>query len=232
MGLAHVACLVRQAEMSVKEWEDQRTGEGFMKWNTCFDCGQSFHGPVLLALSWAAWKMYLGLPENNGTRWGCMSLLGDALRSNGRCAEALPVMEAHLALTRRGWSHEQEYVLASQTNVSTCLSAVGRHNEALAILREVYAGWVAKRGVSYHETIKCGSNLAASLARAGFWDEGSTLLRDQLLPAARQSLGADDDLTLAINESLAMALHNNPEHTRNGRRFESTPSGGVDTPRF
>merc|ERR1711940_275820 len=32
MGLAHVACLVRQAEMSVKEKEEWNTGEGFMKW--------------------------------------------------------------------------------------------------------------------------------------------------------------------------------------------------------
>ena len=55
MGLAHVTCLVRQADMSVKEYEDQGTGEGFLKWQKCFDCGQDFHGPVQLALGWACW---------------------------------------------------------------------------------------------------------------------------------------------------------------------------------
>ena len=39
MGLAHVSCLVRQAEASVKQSEEDHTGEGIEKWNTCFDCG-------------------------------------------------------------------------------------------------------------------------------------------------------------------------------------------------
>ena len=64
MGLAHVACLVRQAEMAVKEKEEWNTGEGIVKWQACFDCGQDFHGPVKLALGWAAWKMYLSRPES------------------------------------------------------------------------------------------------------------------------------------------------------------------------
>ena len=45
-GLAHVACLVRQAEMSVKEYEEWGTGKDFMKWQKCFDCDQLFHGAV------------------------------------------------------------------------------------------------------------------------------------------------------------------------------------------
>ena len=58
MGLAHVSCLAWQAEMAVKEIQDQGTGKGMKKWQTCFDCGQRFHGPVMLALGWAAWKTY------------------------------------------------------------------------------------------------------------------------------------------------------------------------------
>ena len=37
MGLAHVACLVRQAEMSVKEYEEWGTGKGLLKWEKCFE---------------------------------------------------------------------------------------------------------------------------------------------------------------------------------------------------
>jgi len=51
-----VACLVRQAEMSVKEKEEWNTGEGMRKWTTCFDCGQDFHGAVKVAVGWACWK--------------------------------------------------------------------------------------------------------------------------------------------------------------------------------
>ena len=50
MGLAHVACLVRQAEMEVKQKEEWNTGVGMMKWQ---DCGQQFYGPVAVALGWA-----------------------------------------------------------------------------------------------------------------------------------------------------------------------------------
>merc|ERR1719174_2540243 len=38
MGLAHLSCLVRQGEMSVKEKEELNTGEGMQKWDRCFDC--------------------------------------------------------------------------------------------------------------------------------------------------------------------------------------------------
>ena len=58
-GLAHVACLVRQAEVEVKRREEWNDGEGFAKWQRCFDCGQSFHGAVEVALGWACWKTYL-----------------------------------------------------------------------------------------------------------------------------------------------------------------------------
>ena len=58
MGLAHLSCLVRQGGVSVKEKEEDGTGEGMQKWQRCFDCGQNFHGAVLLALGWASWKTY------------------------------------------------------------------------------------------------------------------------------------------------------------------------------
>ena len=58
MGLAHVACLVRQAEMEVKRKEEWNDGEEFAKWERCFDCGQRFHGAVAHALGWAGWKTY------------------------------------------------------------------------------------------------------------------------------------------------------------------------------
>ena len=47
MGLAHLSCLVRQAQVAA----EPAIGSGtFRKWHMCFDCGQWFHGPVLLAL--------------------------------------------------------------------------------------------------------------------------------------------------------------------------------------
>ena len=76
MGLAHLSCLVRQAETSDKEWEEWGTGEGVIKWQKCFDCGQLFHGAVAVALGWAAWKTYVGLPALSADRCQALGALG------------------------------------------------------------------------------------------------------------------------------------------------------------
>ena len=59
MGLAHLSCLVRQAEVATEQWEEYDTGEGVGKWVRCYDCGQDFHGAVDVALGWAFWKTYV-----------------------------------------------------------------------------------------------------------------------------------------------------------------------------
>jgi len=224
MGLAHVSCLVWQAEMSVKEFEDQGTGAGHTKWWQCFDCGQRFHGAVELALGWAAWKTYVSRPETTLARINSMARLGVALSQSGRRAEALPVLEAKLALNRRYWSHDVQNILDAQSNVSTCLAELGRHNEALVLKREVYARRVATVGVSDKRTLLDGLNLSQHFLRPGLWAEGITLLRDHLLPTARRSLGSDDDITLCLNTNLAAAFSNNPECTRGDLRLNQHES--------
>ena len=53
MGLAHVSCLVRQAQVSVAQYENEHTGHGVARWEQCFECGERFHSHVWLALGWA-----------------------------------------------------------------------------------------------------------------------------------------------------------------------------------
>jgi len=221
MGLAHLSCLVRQAETSVKELEECNTGEGFHKWHGCFDCGQEFHGPVFLALGWACWRTYVSPSETGESRCNAMMVLGNALRLGERASEALPVFEAHLALVRRHYSGEEEPLLGAQGNVASCLDDLGREAEALVLQREIYARWAA-RGISQKHTILSGYNLAVTLLKVGFWDECKTSVRDQLLPAARQTLGSDDDVTLALSRILADALAGDPESTRDDLRLNHT----------
>merc|ERR1712094_79941 len=113
------------------------------QWQTCFDCGQNFHGPVQFALSWACWKLYLGRPEANDTRCNALEVLGRALAVSSRSEEALPVLEASLALNRRYWSHDKRAILIAETNLASCLGDLDRHNEALVLKREIYAKEVA-----------------------------------------------------------------------------------------
>ena len=78
--------------------------------------------------------------------------------------------------------------------------------------------------IASRAVIQSGYNLSGSLIALEAWDEARTLLSDELLPAARRSLGADHDLTLGLNQSLAQALKANPASTRDDLRFESTPT--------
>ena len=78
----------------------------------------------------------------------------------------------------------------------------------------IYARRVATLGVSHEETVRNGCNLAGCLVNVRRWDDAKALMRDQLLPAARRSLGADHYLTLGIGRNLAAALQSNPEHSR------------------
>ena len=143
-----------------------------------------------------------------------MGILGNSLYRNGKSSEALPVLEANLALVRRYFSRSRETIFSVQTNLSNCLDDLGRNDEALALKREIYARSVATLGVSHEDTIISGNNLVISLDKLGLGHESQPLLRDQLLPAARRSLGSDHALTLALNQNLAAALQFNPKRTR------------------
>ena len=119
MGLAHVGCLVWQGEMAMTEEEECGTGEGLLKWQKCFDCGQDFHGHVFLALGWACWKAYFAarifrgrvaatprLRRADGSRRcrGC-----DARTGRGDAAAATRIIRGRVAATprlQRGYSAE------------------------------------------------------------------------------------------------------------------------------
>ena len=249
MGLAHVACLVRQAEMEMKRMEEWNDGGGIRKWQKCFDCGQEFHGAVKLALGWAAWKTYfspsgnsadgsrrrrgynrdilrgryLGRPETNTYRAVAMEILGQSL-AEPQPEDAFAVFEAYLALLRRYWSRRDELILAAQTNIVLVLFKIGRLDEALVLSREIYARRVVTLGASDERTLISGCNLSGSLNELDHFDDAKSLLRDQLLPAARQTLGADHDLTLGIHHNLAAALHGNPKCTRGDLRLKPQSS--------
>ena len=168
---------------------------------------------------------YLGRPEANGTRCNALGALGDSLLKS-RPEEALPVLEANLALNRRYWPRSKETVTA-ESNVASCLDHLGRFDEALVLKREIYAIAVASSGASDEYTIMMGSNLSISMLGLGLWDEATTFTRDQLLPVARRSLGSDHDSTLNLNMSLAGALAEGPAHIRDLLEAETIMSDVV-----
>ena len=143
-----------------------------------------------------------------------MGQLGNALNSNGRYTEALPVIEASLAFRRRWWSHEEEFIRTGQCHLAACLGGLGRYDEALVLYREIYAREVATLGVSHEHTIGTSCNIANALVHLKLLDDAKKMYRDQVLPAARRSLGADHNFTLIISRNLAIVLYDDLERTR------------------
>ena len=80
-------------------------------------------------------------------------------------------------------------------------------------------------GVSHDRTVLSGANTAGCLLTLELYEELKPMVRDQLLPAARRSLGADHDYALGLDRELAAALFMDPRHTRDNLRLKS----GVST---
>merc|ERR1712129_233308 len=154
-----------------------------------------------------------GRPKTDWIRFLGMGILGSGLRDT-QPEEAIRVLEASLVLNQRYWPDDKEIILINQSNVACCLTTLERHDEALVLEREMYAKKVATLGVSDGSTIQSGLNLSHSMNTLGLWHESRSLIRDQLLPAARQSLGADHDCTLSLDQNLAATFQDNPERTR------------------
>ena len=212
MGLAHVACLVRQAEMSVKEMEDQGTGEGNDKWINCFDCGQQFHGAVHIALGWAAWKTYLHRDETNDVRLKAVSNLGNALLT-ARSDEALPALEASFRLVQNFWSDEPRAIMIGRANLAMFYETAGRLCDAIQVHRENYAYLSTAGGFADDYTIFAGLNLADSLRRGNHLAEAKTLARE-LLHHARSRGDGIFEPRLLITRILAEALIEDRDATR------------------
>ena len=210
MGLAHLSCLVRQAQVAA----EPALGSGtFLKWQACHDCGQDFHGAVLLALGWAAWRTYVDRPETNGFRRMALAALGNGLRLNGESEAALPVIEANLALTERYWSRDENAVLAAKANLASCLANVGRHEEALRLRRDVYARSSILHGSASDDALLDAANLASSLIVSQAFDEVIPFLRERIL-VANQAFGPDHVRALDLAAFLSEALRLNPDATR------------------
>ena len=201
LGVAHVSCLARQAQVAV----ERRSGPLYLRWRTCGLCEQDYHGVVSCALGWACWKTYLGRPEKDQIRCMAMNQLGNGLCDSKQYEDALSVYKADLAMMRRLGAPE-EHLLVTQGNLAATYSALGRHEEALQLERDVYSGRLRLNGEEHEKTLRAANNYAASLKNYSHFGEAKSLLR-KTIPAARRVLGDSSDLTLTMRRTYAAALY-------------------------
>ena len=84
--------------------------------------------------------------------------------------------------------------------------------EALRMLREVYAARSRLYGPRHGDTLLAASNLSDQLVTIPLWAEAEEFLREQI-PLALEALGPDDVETLKMRGRYAIVLGNEGNHT-------------------
>jgi len=213
--------LAEQAKILVAEAEENNLDDAAFderseRWHRCRLCEQRYHGVVQCALGWACWKTYVGRPEEDGLPLLAMNLLANGLYAADHHQDALSVREAELAMKRRLGAPE-EAIFVVQGNLAITYDALGRHENAMRMLRDVYSGRVKLLGEDHPKTIGSANNYALSLVRLKRFGEAKALLR-KMIPVARRVLGENDEFTLMLRTWYAEALYQDDAATLDDHR--------------
>ena len=166
-GFAHVSCLAEQAKILWAEAEEnnldgEREQSRWDRWHACSLCEQSYYGVVACALGWACWKTYVGRPETDGARMAAMTQLGNGLFDAEQYEDALSVREAVLSMERRLGRSERNMLIV-KGNLASTYQQVGRVEEAISMLRDVYSGYLRLHGKEHRDSLLEAFNYAVSL---------------------------------------------------------------------
>ena len=188
-GYAHLRCFVQAATHNRKRWLD------------CPTCGQEFTGTVQLGLARAHWDRVVARPAGDAERQFAQDALAQALWRGGNYAEALPLFEDNLAVSRQTLGDTHTETLICINNLANLLDDMGDsaaeplHREALAVRR---AQW----GAEHTETLQSMHNLGSYLLKDRRYDEAGPLLLETV-GARRRVLGGNHVATLDSTEALA-----------------------------
>ena len=174
------------------------------RWSDCSLCEQQYHGVVLCALGWAAWKTYLGRPETDNLRLMSMENLGTGLTAAAHDDEALSVREVELSMLQR-LGGSKEAILIAQSNIANAYHYLGRAEESLRMRREVYSRTLKLKGREHFDTLIEARNLATALKELKRFQEAKTLMR-KTMPVARRVLGESNELALKMRWTYAETL--------------------------
>jgi tetratricopeptide (TPR) repeat protein len=153
------------------------------------------------------WKTYVGRPEGDCHNIRVMALnqLGRGLQEARHFEDALSVQEAELASLQRRGAPAQN-MLCVQSNLAMTYRALGRHEEALRMRRDVYSGYLKLFG-EHQLTLVATNNYALSLIDLKRSKEAKSLLR-KAMPVARRVLGENVETTLRMRWYYASVLCN------------------------
>ena len=213
-GVAHVSCLVRQAQIAVQqglENEENNLVPRLKWWWSCRLCEQHHHGALESALGWVCWKTYVGRGEGDALWRMAMNLLGLGLYEASRFEEAVAVRETEFSMERR-LNRSEKSILVVQGNLAGTYHMLGRLEQASSMYRDVYAGMVRLYGEEQEETLRAAYNYALSLNALLHFKEAKSLLR-KMTPVAQRVLGENIETTLRMKWTYAQSLYKDPDAT-------------------
>ena len=140
-----------------------------------------------------------------------MNLLGNGLSGAKHHVDALSVREAELSMLRR-IDASDESIPITQRNLALTYAKLGRHEQALRMLRDAYSESLKTVGPQDGDAIMAASNLAASLLDLRRFEEARSLVR-KTLPVARRVLGEDNEVTVKMRAVYEGALFRDDDAT-------------------
>mmetsp|Transcript_5319 Transcript_5319/g.16777 ORF Transcript_5319/g.16777 Transcript_5319/m.16777 type:complete len:432 (+) Transcript_5319:233-1528(+) len=210
-GFFHLTCLANEAARAVEDEEEPDD----MLWNCCDVCDQAYHGVVQEAVARECWRSYVPLPRSHVWKFWATLTLGNAFNENDRQEEALPILEYALATAMGFFSDDHDQVMDARTTVANCLLDVGRHVEALQMLRDDYATDVRERGAADGATLRTALSLGIAMSTNKLFAEARTFLRAQhpLAVGLDQEWAQDKNIELDVREALGEALYRDADAT-------------------
>ena len=110
-----------------------------------------------------------------------------------------------MAIERRLGASEIN-ILVVQTNLAITYEELGRLEEALLLMRDVYSARLRLDGEESDTTLKAANNYASSLNNLRRFEEAKSLLR-RMMPVARRILGDCHGSTLRMRWTYGRALY-------------------------
>ncbi|MEU4444159.1 FxSxx-COOH system tetratricopeptide repeat protein [Actinosynnema sp. NPDC050801] len=135
-----------------------------------------------------------------------INAVADTLERAGHNATAFTLRSHVLEAETSQLGPDHPDILASQNNLATVLSALGRYREAEQLHRATFVVLARAFGPEHHNTLFSQSNLAAALNNLGRHGEAEQLLRASLDIRTR-TLGPEHPDTLASQNDFAAVLH-------------------------
>ena len=138
-------------------------------------------------------------PDTDWFRTASMGALGTALTESSQTEEALPVLEANLALRRRYWSHDERGILSAKIILRTASAnldgSTKRSSSSASLCQKLgHAGCLGRTHHNDRRVCRPVVNQIKSLRR------GEVACARPAAARGSTSLGLDDDLTLMLNE--------------------------------